>query len=310
MTGEIPGSRQAGLDDLDRRLIELLESDPRMTHTDLAARLGVSRPTVAAMLQSLLDNRVIQTVCRPNHKALGYRNSIAFCINTAPGSLLDVANEMASLDHLQYVALCSGRFEILSWGVFKDPDEILDFLSARLGRVRGLSRCETLMCQQLKTAPVPSSHIHDFPMGTSEAPLADLDIALIEGLRENCRETATALAAKLHSTRPTINRRMRRLLDEGIMRFSVVVNPLATGFRAVACVGLRVSPALIKDVGEALVSNRSIHTVSLCTGRYDVMAWVVFREQEDLMNILTTEIGGTPGITSMETLTNLRIIRA
>ncbi|MCX6000144.1 MAG: Lrp/AsnC family transcriptional regulator [Chloroflexi bacterium] len=147
MTMETSIGNPVALEELDLRLIELLESDPLASQTTLAASLGVSRPTIGAMLQRLIDARVIETVCLVDHLALGYKNSVFFGINAVPGCLLDVADKLASLAPIHYVALCVGPFDIVSWGVFKGPRDILDFLTGDFGKIRGLSHYETIMCQ-------------------------------------------------------------------------------------------------------------------------------------------------------------------
>ena len=47
------------LDDLDRQLIALLRTDARLPVAKLAARLGVSRATVSARMDRLIENGVI-----------------------------------------------------------------------------------------------------------------------------------------------------------------------------------------------------------------------------------------------------------
>ena len=47
------------MDDTDRKLISLLRKDARMTAAALAAKLGVSRGTIANRLRKLEDEQVI-----------------------------------------------------------------------------------------------------------------------------------------------------------------------------------------------------------------------------------------------------------
>jgi Lrp/AsnC family transcriptional regulator, regulator for asnA, asnC and gidA len=298
------------LDDLNRKLVECLTLDPRMSYTDLAAALGVSRPTAASMLQRLVDRGTIQTVCQPDLKALGYSRSMLFLINVAPGCCSDVAKALGALEVVQYAAICAGPYDVMCWGAFKGEKEMVEFLSGKLGEIPGLMRCETLMCQEIRATRGPSGGNAIYPSGGSQASLDDLDVALVHELRKNGRETTTALAAHLKTSRQTVIRRMKRLLDEGIVKFQVTVNPLAMGYRELAFIGMKVSPAHITDVGDALLGVSNVRTVALSTGRYDLVAWVVFAGQEDLTNTLAGEIGMISGIQTIETLVNLGIVRA
>ena len=95
---EITGARPlVNISALDLRLMEMLESDPRKTHTRLAVDLGISRPTVLSMLQRLLDAGIMRTICVADPAAVGYTTSVVFGIQTTPGKLLDVAQRLASL---------------------------------------------------------------------------------------------------------------------------------------------------------------------------------------------------------------------
>jgi DNA-binding Lrp family transcriptional regulator len=310
MANETPVGKLVRIEELDLRLIELLETDPRQPRTELANSLGISRPTVGAMLQRLINARVIQTVCLVDHVALGYENTVLFGINVTPGSLLDVADRLASLAPIHYVALCAGPFDIVSWGIFKGSGDLLSFLSGGLGKIPGVSRYETIMCHDLRISPALLAEGQGYRPRESRASLDQLDLGLIAALQRNSTESTASLAVKLGTSQPTVVRRMKRLLNEGVIRFVTMVSAAALGYNGNASIGIRVSPDRIKDVAEAVAGYRSVHTVALCTGRYDVLAWVVFRERRDLMRILTEELGKVPGINAMEAVTNLKTIRS
>jgi len=51
-------------------------------------------------------------------------------------------------------------------------------------------------------------------------------------------------------------------------------------------------------------SYRNVQTVAVCAGRYDVLAWAMFRELGDLSNFITLELGNVPGLQHLETMTS------
>ena len=310
MASESPAEKRIDLNDLDLRLIKLLESDPRSTQSGLAAKLGISRPTVGSVRQKLIDSRVIRTVCLADHVALGYTDSVVFGINTMPGSTLGVANRLASLDPLHYVAVCAGPFDVMAWGLFKGEGEIMDFIVEGLGKMDGLSRFETVMCQEVKISPALLSDNEGYRPGEKQVSLDQLDKALIGTLQRDSRQTAADLAASLGTSKPTILRRMKRLHDEGVVKLVTMVDPMALGYKLVVSTGLKVSPDRIKEVAEAVGNHRNVHSVALCTGRYDVLAWMTFRDRREMMGLLTGELGKIRGIRSMETLTSLKTVKA
>jgi Lrp/AsnC family transcriptional regulator, regulator for asnA, asnC and gidA len=303
-------SRRIDLSDLDLRLIRLLESEPRSTQSGLAAKLGISRPTVGAVMQKLMDSRVIRTVCLADHVALGYTDSVVFGISTAPGRMLRVAEDVASLSPIHYVALCAGPFDIMAWGLFKSSGEILEFLAGGLGKVRGMSRVETVMCQEVKISPALLSADEGYRPCAKQVSLDHLDMAIIGTLQRDSRQTAADLAGKLNTSKPTILRRMKRLYDEGVIRVVTMVDPQALGYKLVVSTGLKVAPDRINDVAEAVGNHRNVHSVALCTGRYDVLAWMTFRDRPEMMDVLNGQLGKIRGIRSMETVTSLKLVKA
>lgn len=310
MTSYTPSGVPVRLDELDLRLIKALESDPRRTHTDLAAELGVSRPTVGNMMQRLFDARVIQTVCLADHRALGYTNSVFFRISTQPGKLRDVAEGLASFPDIHYVTLCAGPFDVACWGVFKGYKPVLEFIEDGLGKISGLRYYESVLCQEIKISPALLTEGQGYCPGGRAVSLDELDLALIGALQRDSRQGTTGLSTRLGISKPTVLKRMRRLLDERVIKFATMVNPVALGYKGNASIGMKVAPDRLRQVAEAVSACRSIHTVALCTGRYDILAWAIFQDQRELMNILIEEVGKVPGVNSMETVTNLRTIKA
>ncbi len=297
-----------GPNGFDLRLIRLLEADPRASYTQLASHLGVSRTTAKAALDRLRASGM-NPVCFVDSRRLGYAFSMLLYVQTVPGAVLDVAARLASLAETRTVFVCSGPFDIVCLGVFKDPGAVPDFLQG-LGRIVGISRCETVPCEEIKPNPPASASGQGTSPAAGGPPLDQLDLALIEELRHNTRITVTELSARLGSSRSTVLRKMNRLVDGGVMRMATVWGPNPAGSRGIACVGLRVSPARIKDAAAALASLPRIPGVQLCSGRYDVVAWVAFRDHRELIDFLVAEVGRVPGIASMETAVGLKLVKA
>ncbi len=297
---------QPVLDHTDLKIIELLDSDARMTYTDVAARLGVGRATAKAMVERLYKKGA-RTVCYVDEWVRGYRSSVVFCINTDPAGLFDVANGLAAMEEIQSVMLFGGPFDIMAVAVFKAQHEIPGFVSEKLGKLRGISRHESIIYHEIK--PGHPARPAGATSDDEAASLDDLDAALIRELEKNARESATALAGRLGTTRTTIVRRLNRLIQDRIVNFQTIWDTYTQGYRGVAFVGLKVSPSRIKDVGRELAGHDRVRSVLICNGRYDVMAWITFDKQEALIDFLDDEVGKIRGIAGMESGIALRLIK-
>ncbi|TIX80427.1 MAG: Lrp/AsnC family transcriptional regulator, partial [Mesorhizobium sp.] len=76
------------LDDLDRRLLEILIKDSRTSLKELAQQVGLSSPSVAERLRRLEDRGVIRAfTVEIDPQALGYSLQAIVRIRPLPGKL-------------------------------------------------------------------------------------------------------------------------------------------------------------------------------------------------------------------------------
>ncbi|MBT4513228.1 MAG: Lrp/AsnC family transcriptional regulator [Chloroflexi bacterium] len=137
-----------------------------------------------------------------------------------------------------------------------------------------------------------------------------MDLMLIAELETDGRQTNTDLAKKIGTSKATARRKLRRLLDEGIIKVVAVASPPALGYKTVATMGINVRPGEVDAVADKLSSYKNVHFVIISTGRYDIIAWMMFHEPDDLSAFLRKELGNIPGLTSVETMINLKITKA
>jgi Lrp/AsnC family transcriptional regulator for asnA, asnC and gidA len=141
-----------------------------------------------------------------------------------------------------------------------------------------------------------------------EGPKIDaLDLLMIGELERDGRLTISELSDRIGTSMATARRKLRRLVDEGIIDIVAVTNPMYLGFRTVATIGINVVPGQVESVAERLASLPNAHFVSVCIGRCDLTLWALFREPEDLANFLKDELSKVPGITRIETTMHMDI---
>ncbi len=137
--------------------------------------------------------------------------------------------------------------------------------------------------------------------------LDGFDRLLIAELEIDAHQSTTQLARKLKTSRATIHSKMKRLLSERIITVVPIADPLAMGYKTRVMIGVNTLPDRIDAVADALAAYRRIHHVAIFTGRYDVMAWVILENPEDLSDFVRTELAQVPGITRAETMVNLKM---
>jgi DNA-binding Lrp family transcriptional regulator len=122
------------LDDLDRRLIALLQADARTSAADLSRQLGVARTTVLARLSRLEKQGVIVGYTVKLAHEEGEQGVEAYVgITTEPKSARLVTARLATLPELRQLCSVSGEFDYLALlraGSTARLDALLDEIGA------------------------------------------------------------------------------------------------------------------------------------------------------------------------------------
>src|SRR5437764_15252069 len=107
------GSRRqrgyAAMDELDRRIVRLLQADARATNVAIARELGVSEKTVRSRVAQLIADGAIRFEVVVAH---GERPSrMLFGIHAQPGRRYEVAAALAERPEVDHVDLATGAYD-------------------------------------------------------------------------------------------------------------------------------------------------------------------------------------------------------
>ena len=137
-----------------------------------------------------------------------------------------------------------------------------------------------------------------------------IDLALIEQLTIDGRQTITELTKSLGISRKSTSRRMQRILDSQLVRVTALSDPRARGHWPLVTIGLKVNVGKADTVANQLASCTNVRFVIISGGRYDIIAWVEFEDPDDMHSFLANQLGKIPGIVSIETMVTLKLIKA
>src|SRR3954469_761495 len=129
-------------DELDRRIIEALQSNGRESFRAIAARVGVSEATVRARYARLCDDDILQVVAVTNPLGLGFEQAL-IGLKTA-GSPQPVADVLASWPEADYVVVTAGQFDLVVEVVAADRRDLLH-LTNRMRELEGVVSTETFL---------------------------------------------------------------------------------------------------------------------------------------------------------------------
>jgi len=138
------------MDDLDQKMISLLQMDGRASNAKIAREVGVSEGTVRRRLRRLVEEDVVKVIAVPNLEKLGYATTALIGIQTSPGKADSVANAIAQLPEAQYVAITTGPYDVMLWTGQPSAEALGNFLRDKVGPIEGVQRTETFVNLAIK----------------------------------------------------------------------------------------------------------------------------------------------------------------
>jgi Lrp/AsnC family transcriptional regulator for asnA, asnC and gidA len=133
------------LDEIDRRVIKILQVDGRTPNTQIARQLRVSETTIRKRIAQLVSRGLINIVAVPTPRAVGMNVSAIIGISVVLPRLHDISEELKRQREVRYVGVSTGRYDIIVEAFFFDQRHFLDFISSKLGRMQGITALETSM---------------------------------------------------------------------------------------------------------------------------------------------------------------------
>lgn len=135
-----------------------------------------------------------------------------------------------------------------------------------------------------------------------------LDQELLSELQKQGFQKSSVLAARLGVGERTVRRRINAMKGKGAIKIVALPNPVLSGYRAWAKIGIKVRPGMLFRVARELVEHPSVYFVAYSLGIFDIMVAVHFNTMDMLTYFINLELTKIKGISSVETmiLTNPR----
>ncbi|HNC70530.1 MAG TPA: Lrp/AsnC family transcriptional regulator [Pseudomonadales bacterium] len=151
---ELRLAHMAGLDETDRRLIELLRADGRMAFRALADTLDLTESAVRARVRQLESSGAMKVVAVADAEAVGYELLLAVGVEVDGRPAIEVAEALATIDEVFSVSLVIGTHDIELLMVARDHEHLAELVTDRLVNIAGVRRILTgLAVDVLKNQP-------------------------------------------------------------------------------------------------------------------------------------------------------------
>jgi len=139
--------------------------------------------------------------------------------------------------------------------------------------------------------------------------LDKIDQHIIEAMRKDGREAFAQIAEQLSVSPGMIRQRYNRLVELGYLKVVAVTNPLMMGMRTMALIGIRTDGRKMLQVAENVAKIKEVVYLVIVSGRYDIMAEVFCKDDEDMLKFLTEKLAKVDGIRETETFMHMKIMK-
>lgn len=122
-------------------------------------------------------------------------------------------------------------------------------------------------------------------------------------LLEDGRKPYSAIAEEIGITENTVRSRVNRLIEDGVLKISGLVNPQMLPDMQVAIMGIKLKTMNLEDKAKEFLALRGVFSVVVVTGRYDLIVQIVTGTDEgnSLLNFFKNELSKIDDVSDVET---------
>lgn len=315
------------MDGLDLDLVAALQYAPRAPSSALAEVLDSSPSTVGRRLQRLQSSGQLRVVGQLDWSLVSDAHPRHVWLHAESGRAVEVARRLARMPEVQLVALSSGRADIYCVVHPPQRSRATELLTTDIPSVEGVRATQSdlvlrpvtradawtldrLAPERLEALRPYRTHVPERDGGAvASGPLTGDEIEVAGILHADARTGSGDVARELGVSQSTAYRLVQSLLERGVVRPRVEVEPERLGMHLEVILSLTVRPGAIAHVAEKLASHPSARYVSVVAGEVSLIHHGAFRDETDLGRFITEDLAALPGVADVRSSVLLEVMR-
>jgi len=135
------------IDNLDRKILNIIMRNARIPSKDVAAVCGVSRAAIHQRIQRLIDSKVITgSGYHVDNRVLGFHTCTYVGINLSRGAMYrDVVPELEKIPEVVECHFTTGPYTMLIKLYARDNEHLMELLNDKIQMIPGVTGTETLI---------------------------------------------------------------------------------------------------------------------------------------------------------------------
>jgi DNA-binding Lrp family transcriptional regulator len=133
-------------------------------------------------------------------------------------------------------------------------------------------------------------------MPAKKITLDELDYQIICKLHEDARMSASDIARQTGANERTIRKRIERLVDEGVVRLTAILDPIAFGYITAADIFLEVAAEREDQVLKNLADMPEVTYLAFGQGTNEISIEARFKDNDALREFIRRTLANLPGV--------------
>jgi DNA-binding Lrp family transcriptional regulator len=143
-----------------------------------------------------------------------------------------------------------------------------------------------------------------------KAPQLDsLDRQLIDLLSRDARVSNRKIAAQLGVTEGTVRGRIKRLQQDRLIAFTAITSLGLANSARLGRISIQADVQNVREVARQIADLPTVNAVMVTMGRFNILAFVLFKELETLLEVASDRILAMPGVHHVETSIAIKAVK-
>ena len=135
------------------------------------------------------------------------------------------------------------------------------------------------------------------------------DRAIISQLQYDGRMSFTDIAAELNISEGAVRRRVKRLINDGMLQIVGIAEPQLLGWNAAGMIGVDVQAGQVEAVAHQIAQFPEVSYLFMASGGFDLFAEVYCQDMDHFVSFLNKKLQKVPGVQRTETYMILKMFK-
>jgi Lrp/AsnC family transcriptional regulator for asnA, asnC and gidA len=133
------------IDDINLKILDILNRDSSTPFVDIAKRIGVSDATIHIRVRRMMEARIINKfTISVDNDLLGYDHTAFIGINISPGSADQIASDLLKIEEVLEMHEMHGKFDLLLKIRAKDLNQLREIVANKICKVPHIFKSELM----------------------------------------------------------------------------------------------------------------------------------------------------------------------